>query len=248
MEANKKTPYFGCWKRERKVLIFLNVFFYGLYIPATHFAIGLSPVDVSLPLDGMIPLVPETMFFYGMIYPMACLPLFVVRDPLLFRQVTKAYLCLETCALLCFILVPVHMTLRPSIQSVLENDFWSWTLKFCYWLDQPSGCFPSLHVGASILSALCCLSAHRPTGIWAFGLAILISLSTLTVRQHYIADVLLGLLIAGFCYLFFVCRAERLTERRTRFDYRTVAPPVVGFTLMLVGFYSMYFVNMQPWS
>ena len=74
--------------------------------------------------DAGIPLSPIWIVLYVMIYPAAILPMFVVKDPLVFRNVIKlpgggthrhCY----------FVIVPVHMSLT-AIEAVPEGGFFEW--------------------------------------------------------------------------------------------------------------------------
>ena len=157
-------PVGGSWASERWVGFFLAVFGYGLYFPLSMVVETLDPVDVSTSLDAAIPLVPEWILIYAGIYPAAFLPLVVVKDPMIFRRMIAGYLCLELTALLVFVLFPVHMTLRPPLESLSETGFFPWAVQLCYWLDRPVNCFPSLHVAAATFSALCALRVDPLVG------------------------------------------------------------------------------------
>lgn len=60
--------------------------------------------------------------------------------------------------------------------------------------DKPGNTFPSLHVATTVLGALR-LRHRRGGALWLLW-AALISVSTLTVKQHFLVDVLGGLAVA----------------------------------------------------
>ena len=71
-------------------------------------------------------------------------------------------------------------------------------------MDPPYNCFPSLHVAHSFVSALTCLRVHRGVGIVALISASLVALSTLFTKQHYVLDVIAGVLMAVAAYAIFL--------------------------------------------
>ncbi len=105
-----------------------------------------------------------------------------------------------------FLLYPTTLP-RPSIE--LEG-LTAQAYQILYSIDTDSNCFPSLHVALACLIAFGIAEERARfrayTSIWAG----LISLSTMTTKQHYFVDV-----IAGVC-LAIVCRAvaKRLISDR----------------------------------
>jgi len=61
------------------------------------------------------------------------------------------------------------------------------------------GAFPSLHVGASLYLCLFELETNRLRGLIYLPLVILIYVSTLVLRYHYVVDLLAGTIIAAAC-------------------------------------------------
>lgn len=96
-----------------------------------------------------------------------------------------------------------------------------WGLRALYSADPPHNCFPSLHVAHSFVSALAVSHVHRRVGIIALISGMLVALSTLFTKQHYVLDVMAGVVLALVAYGIFLARhpAERVPE----FD-RRVAP------------------------
>lgn len=149
-------------------------------------------------LDRAVPLEPTWMLVYGSLYFFVLLPLFVVRQYELFRRTLLAFLMVLTIAYVCFLVNPA-MGPRPA--KVLGEGFFAWALRINYSLDVPYNVFPSLHVSHSFVSALACYRVHRGVGIAAVLWASLIGVSTLYTKQHYIADVIAGMLVAFVAYV-----------------------------------------------
>jgi membrane-associated phospholipid phosphatase len=69
--------------------------------------------------------------------------------------------------------------------------------------DNPFNCFPSLHTSVSTILAVHWLRVNRPLGIAVSIWTVLIVASTVLIKQHYIADLIFGLVLAfGLCWLY----------------------------------------------
>jgi membrane-associated phospholipid phosphatase len=68
---------------------------------------------------------------------------------------------------------------------------------------RPYACFPSMHVALSVFPALLSLSFSKSAGlkILCIVCAVLIGISTLTFKEHYILDVIAGSALAIIFYL-----------------------------------------------
>ena len=249
--ATTTQPLGGAWPRERALLIAAVFLLYTLYYPATHYAITLPPLDMSVWLDHALPLSPLWILIYAMIYPATTAPLFVVREPMAFRRVAFAFMVSALIGLLCFLLFPVHMTLRPEYSSLPSEGFINWGVQLCYALDKPSGCFPSLHVTYATLAALVCAKANPPTGRVMWVVAILIDLSTMLVKQHFFADVLAGTALAyGSVWLSdagliaWLGRPEASGAQDERL--KPLRYPAALFALIVGGLYLGYTLGIEP--
>lgn len=69
--------------------------------------------------------------------------------------------------------------------------------------DDPSNCLPSLHVSGVYLSSFIFLDEQKKKFPLFFSWATLVAISTLTIKQHYLLDVLAGLGMAVLFYWFF---------------------------------------------
>lgn len=161
----------------------------------------------ELPLDRAVPLRPAWALVYGSLYfLLIVLPVFVVRRPEQVRRTVFAYLLVWISAYVCFIVYP---TVAPRPAAVTGEGFAVQGLRFLYGADPPYNCFPSLHVAHSFVSALACYRVHRGVGIAAALCATLVGVSTLYTKQHYVLDVVAGILLAGVAYAVFLRRSPR---------------------------------------
>ena len=156
----------------------------------------------ALGLDRLLPLVPTWALIYGALYAfLIVLPVFVIQREDLIRRTVWAYLMVWTLAFTCFLLYP---TVAPRPETVLGDGFAVWGLRFLYDADPPYNCFPSLHVAHSFVSALASSRVHRALGLVAMSFALLVALSTLFTKQHYVADLMAGILLAMVAYAVFL--------------------------------------------
>ena len=202
-------------------------------VPFYIFIAGAMPgraVNVpALGWDRALLLQPAWVLVYGALYLfLILLPFFVVRHDELLRRTVFAYLAVWIASYICFIVYP---TVAPRPANVLGEGFAVWGLRILYDADPPYNCFPSLHVAHSFVSALACYRVHRGLGVAAIGCAALVALSTLFTKQHYVADVLMGIVMAFTVYGVFLHRHPR--DDIPNGDRRLA--PVFGLGLMAVS-------------
>ena len=191
-------------------------------------------------LDRAMSLQPAWMLVYGSLYVfILLLPVLVVRQHELFRRGLKAYLAVMLAAYVGFALYP---TAAPRPDDVPGIGFSAWALRLAYSIDPPYNCFPSLHVAYAFVSALTCYRVHRAVGIVAAVWAALIGVSTVYTKQHYVVDVIAGVVSAYVAYLLFLrgYPREAVAEHdRRRAPSRALA--AVGlFGFMTAGFWIAY--------
>lgn len=194
-------------------LVPLYILIPALYPPATRHV-------PELPLDRAWPLVPAWALAYGALYLfLILLPAFVVRQQELIRRTVHAYLLIWLTSYACFFVIYPTVATRPD--QVSGEGFGVWGLRALYSADPPYNCFPSLHVAHSFVSALAVSRVHRRLGVVAVASGILVALSTLFTKQHYVLDVVGGIGLAAVAYRIFL--AGYPPARVPEFD-RRVAP------------------------
>jgi len=156
----------------------------------------------ELALDRIFPLTPVWALIYGALYAfLIVLPVVVIQQDELIRRTVRAYLFVWIVSFITFLLYP---TFAPRPDKVTGTGFAVWGLRFLYDADPPYNCFPSLHVAHSFVSALASWRVHRTLGLIALSCASLVAVSTLFTKQHYVADVLAGVLLALAAYAVFL--------------------------------------------
>jgi membrane-associated phospholipid phosphatase len=156
-----------------------------------------NPLILAFPFEPL-PFIPAFIYIYISYYVLNAFSLFVYawqadHLPALRRFVFALVMSMLVAAII-FVLMPTTVT-RP----VINGDSLSLRItQFVYLQDQPYNCFPSMHVTWSLI---CCyylqklISRHRFLTFLNILLFIMICLSTLLVRQHYVPDVIGGLIL-----------------------------------------------------
>jgi membrane-associated phospholipid phosphatase len=197
-------------------------------------------------LDHAMPLWPEWILVYASLYVSAfILPLIVVRGRSLFQQTLKAYLFVMMVSYAGFVLYP---TIAPRNDDVYVHDFASWTLQLFYDIDQPFGCFPSLHVAYSFVATLACFRTNRAVGIAAGVWSTLIAVSTVYTKQHFVVDAIAGTAIGLASYPLFLRERPGQTILAVDRDGapRRVLYAAAVYAVMVVAGWAAYRLGLGP--
>lgn len=188
----------------RNFIANLTLFLVGLpgYLLTNEFMYREGRPGIEMGFESQIPLLPWTVFIYYWIYVMVFTPIFFVRDLNLLKAGARAFLTGIIVCIACFIVIPMKMN-RPVLSSAPGN-FFDWWLYWNYTIDKPSALFPSMHVTNVFLVAFITLRFSKKVGIPSLLAAILISISTLTIKQHYFSDVIAGFVLAIISYTLFI--------------------------------------------
>ena len=127
-----------------------------------------------------------------------------------FNQILYSFALISMITIVIFQLFPVGYPREfyplPHVNSPSVNLFY----KLRY-LDSPMNCFPSLHVSLCFLFSFGHWSESKKVFWVSLIITILISLSTLTTKQHYIADGVAGLILS-FTIFTFVKRFTKIAS------------------------------------
>ena len=199
--------------REGRYLSFILEAFRKLPLLAQNIVLGLLTMAAAIPIytvpnimfgereganlttrfDAMIPFVPWTILGYALVYVFIFLPVFTIKHrELVYRMIIGFLLC-SFVALPFFIWFPVRME-RPVLLN--HDSLFYWGVALNYALDKPVNCFPSLHVANAVFAAACCVKLSPRVGFWGILGSIFIAVSTTTLRQHFIVDVIAGTILA----------------------------------------------------
>jgi membrane-associated phospholipid phosphatase len=183
------------WRHELEKVGEALVLFGGyVVIGRGEAALRVAGHRLDLPIDRTLPFSAPWILVYTCFYVFAFSPLFYVRRPPFFRRLFAAMVGVMAVTYAIFVVFPTANVLRPSIAGV--PGFAPWLVRLIYSGDPPYNCFPSLHVALSWIAAWSIGDVDRRVGIGAWMVAGLISLSTVLTKQHYLADVAGGVLLA----------------------------------------------------
>jgi len=127
---------------------------------------------------------------------MVFLPYLLIKEERTFKYVAWSYTGVMCFSYLVFLFFPIK-AVRPEI---LGSGFFNQALGGLYSLDNPYNNFPSMHVALSFLCAFWINFQDKKWGKWAILWAVLITISTLTTKQHTLADVTAGLTVSLLVY------------------------------------------------
>ncbi len=168
----------------------------GLYWLLNHFPLFASRELPLTRIDRATPFWLWTIWGYFALIAMAAgLPL-LVTDARVFRRLLVAYGISMFTAWAFFLFMPTHYP-RPPLP---EDDSWpSMAYRSLLKFDSPECCFPSSHV---IVPLLACAALRRDKGLGGWWpllavCAVLCCLSILTMKQHYVWDLLGGACVAA---------------------------------------------------
>ena len=156
-----------------------------------------------------IPFWSITVWTYLAQYPLLLLAFGQCRDLPRCGRFLYAALLMQAWAAMIYLAYPVRAP-RPDLTQLRELDRLSaWLVRGVHTIDAPVNCLPSLHVSSCLLCLWLIAGESRPF-VRAFALASLICIaSTLTFKQHYVVDLLLGAVLAAAAWGL----AGKLTQR-----------------------------------
>jgi membrane-associated phospholipid phosphatase len=197
-------------------------------------------------LDRVLPVQPAWTLVYGSLYLAVFLPMVVVHREEHIRRTLWAFVMVWICGSIGWLCFPTILQ-RPAMAEI-GGGFCAWTLRIAYSWDAPYNCFPSLHVAQSFLAALTCNLVSRRIGLVAIVWASLVAVSTLLTKQHYVADVIAGIILASAAYL--VCLHNYPRAAVPQLDERVVPVVLLGIAgihlLLVAGFWVAYLLGAEP--
>jgi len=140
-------------------------------------------------LDERIPFLPSWVWIYSFLYyPVILYVNIVIRSGEEFTRIAASYLVLLALQSVCFLLFPVRTPPHWRSMNTGHGPAERFLL-FVQRFDAPSNSFPSMHTSVATLTAL---HLQGSLGAPAFAFPVLIGISCLFTKQHYIVDVPAG--------------------------------------------------------
>jgi membrane-associated phospholipid phosphatase len=171
------------------------VAFCAIYTFTGRFHLRLpAPLALWLP-DRLIPFIDWTIWIYASQYLLLYGCFLGVNSA---RTISRLVYAISLASMLAFCVFLIYPTEFPRSLAAEERSP-TFAFRFLYSIDSAANCFPSLHVALAWLSALSLRDERRKAGAMAMVWATLISISTLTTKQHYFVDLVGGAGLALLC-------------------------------------------------
>jgi len=156
---------------------------------------GPSVLFLRTPLDDLIPVVGPFVVPYVSLRPFIYLSaaLFLLFRVRIYRSAAVSMIVVLLVSYAFYALLQTYID-RPAIAG---DDLFSRMIRDVYASDQPYNDFPSLHASLSTIFAIHWLRVDRRLGVPIAVWAALIVVSTVFVKQHYVPDVVAGVLLAS---------------------------------------------------
>jgi len=156
-----------------------------------------APRELRLPVDDLIPYHPSWVWIYSCLYyPVILYTNLTIGSPREFTHLAMSYILLLLLQMTCFLLFPVVTPPEwrmPQAPRTPSERF----LAFVQRLDARSNSFPSMHTSVATMTALHLLPS---LGAWAWAFPVLIGMSCLFTKQHYVIDVPIGAGLGALAY------------------------------------------------
>jgi membrane-associated phospholipid phosphatase len=147
-------------------------------------------IDLGIELDRKIPYLPLFALAYFSTYIFVLQPFFILSDARQFYWMLTSFVSISVLSSLIHATVPSKI---ERVEQVTAGGLSGWMLGLFQKTCKPYGNFPSMHVGLSVPVVAANFMAGGPVNgsimlLWA----VLIAVSTLYTKQHYILDVMAG--------------------------------------------------------
>jgi membrane-associated phospholipid phosphatase len=174
-----------------------------LYLTSNHIHV-FSPQYLPMSwVDSMIPFLPYTVWIYLSEYIFFVAVYVTCKDMVNLNKYFYSYLGLYAISISIFWIWPTTYPRELFPLPTSLNDLTYFAFKTLRETDTPANCCPSLHVSSVYLSSFLFLDEQREKFPFFFLWATAIALTTLTTKQHYIIDVIIGFSMAVAYYWIF---------------------------------------------
>jgi membrane-associated phospholipid phosphatase len=168
-----------------------------VYFGIGHLHLNRSTELLRTRLDDAIPFWPWTAWCYLPFYAgVFIIAIAGFRRRALFNRALLAVVIVMTLGALGHIFIGAEYP-RPVLHPPYA-DFSASFMALVQRIDPPGNVFPSLHVAHTTMLSLLLMKDRPRLGLVALAMATALALSTLTTKQHFLADVISGYLLAFF--------------------------------------------------
>ena len=190
-----RLPFFS--SKQKPLIGFLGICaFMFLYMLPNHFNIFTPSQLYMFGFEKQTPFMDWTIWFYISDYIYIALVFILLQNKQNMNRIFYSQLAMLVFAMIIFFLLPTAYP-RPE---VTYSGASGWMLGLLHSADTPGNACPSIHVGMTFLAGFGFIKEKRSLLPLFMLWAVLISVSTLTVKQHYLIDVLSGFTMAILFY------------------------------------------------
>jgi len=148
-----------------------------------------QPRELKLPVDDWIPYWPAWVWIYSFTYyPAILYTETTVSSESQFTRLVTSYVLLLALQAAFFLTIPVETPegwRTRNVRHAVSERFLALVQRF----DARANSFPSMHTSVAMLTAL---HLSPRLGMWAFAFPVLIGLSCVFTKQHYVMDIPAG--------------------------------------------------------
>jgi membrane-associated phospholipid phosphatase len=182
------------------ILLAVGIYFTSkIYAPLNH---GPNVIFLKSPIDDLIPVIPPFVIPYVSLEPFiyATLVLFLLFRTRIFQSAALSLIAAW------FVSYAFYFFLQSFIDrpTLTGTDTLTQMIRDVYTSDNAYNDFPSLHTSLSTILTIHWWRVDKRIGIPIAIWVVLIVASTVFVKQHYIADMIGGLLLAFGAAFFFL--------------------------------------------
>lgn len=142
-------------------------------------------------IDRAIPFLDWTVWIYHSQFLLLALNIALLKNR---ENLSRVFYALNFASLLSFLIFFIYPTTIPRM-PLDDAGLTRTALATLYAIDAPTNCFPSLHISLAWLSAAGVWREYGKRGAAIIMWTLLISVSTMTTKQHFFIDVAGGLAV-----------------------------------------------------
>lgn len=181
------------FSKKINITILLFFLFILTYLTTNHFALW-GPWQLPLSnIEKQIPFLPWTVCIYLSTYLLIILAILAIPSKFI-QQALIGMIGIIIIQSLFFVIIPTYYPRPPFPTDISLINYYLY--KFLVIFDTPQNCFPSQHVSLTAFLSIFIFLKNKKIGSLFLFWSLLIIISTLTLKQHYLWDVIGGLIVA----------------------------------------------------
>ncbi len=181
------------WGRNAAFLLPLTAFLYTGYQLSNRIHV-FAPRELPMTaVDRAIPFLLWTVWPYFLLVLLLFLPL-GIRDRALYRRAMWAFTFAVALNILVWMVVP---TVYPRPPQPMDGGWSGFAYRWLCSIDTPANCLPSGHITSPTVGCWALSREHPKHRIWIWPALLVLSVTILTTKQHYLWDLPAGMLSAA---------------------------------------------------